>query len=395
MPDDDEHVSAPSSADNDSASASSVAVDPPASAGKQPRHGDITSSSTLPASSSGGSTSSNSSTASSYVYPVRSLLAGIQPANDQLSQSVLNALSAPPPTGGTMSDIAALLRKEKDQQNKDAAQQSRRHSTAAARMKHPSVPSSPSIELQHAFSNLTMQHDDKSMPPRKESDKTVRHHAESEIPASPTGGERVVILPGDRDDDEYNPRHPEPISSAGAEVMATAYTSPSLIMPKPVASHKTHHPSQTSPMDFSQTGIVHLPPLPSNSGSDSGSASGNVSGGSLSSLRNPRSHVQSPLAGPGSGSDSQGVTSSIQRPQTGSVGVQSGSDSAGDSSGGVTRSGSGLSSESSELVTFRFEHIRDEHGFHVVTGREGTLAKCEDEVCNFHTINLIYTADAI
>ena len=33
-------------------------------------------------------------------------------------------------------------------------------------------------------------------------------------------------------------------------------------------------------------------------------------------------------------------------------------------------------------MTFRFEHIRDEHGFHVVTGREGTLTKCEDEVCS-------------
>ena len=37
-------------------------------------------------------------------------------------------------------------------------------------------------------------------------------------------------------------------------------------------------------------------------------------------------------------------------------------------------------SDVSELVTFRFEHVQEENGFFVLTGREGSLTSCEDEV---------------
>ncbi|KEP47962.1 putative phytochrome-like histidine kinase [Rhizoctonia solani 123E] len=40
---------------------------------------------------------------------------------------------------------------------------------------------------------------------------------------------------------------------------------------------------------------------------------------------------------------------------------------------------SGLSEESQELVTVRFQHVEDEDGHHVVVGREGRLTRCEDE----------------
>ena len=111
--------------------------------------------------------------------------------------------------------------------------------------------------------------------------------------------------------------------------------------------------------------------------------------------RDPRSHIQRPLAGSSSGS--QGITSSDgrSRPPVGSVGVQSGSDSADDSSGKTVRLTSSISSGLNELVTFRFEHIRDEHGFHVVTGREGTLTKCEDEVCSVLLSVLSHSAHSL
>ncbi|CAE6413025.1 unnamed protein product [Rhizoctonia solani] len=44
-----------------------------------------------------------------------------------------------------------------------------------------------------------------------------------------------------------------------------------------------------------------------------------------------------------------------------------------------TVSTSGASDESQELVTVRFQHVQDEDGHHVVVGREGRLARCEDE----------------
>ncbi len=34
-------------------------------------------------------------------------------------------------------------------------------------------------------------------------------------------------------------------------------------------------------------------------------------------------------------------------------------------------------------TTFRYKHQKDEDGHHVIIGREGTLYKCEDEVCSF------------
>lgn len=37
-------------------------------------------------------------------------------------------------------------------------------------------------------------------------------------------------------------------------------------------------------------------------------------------------------------------------------------------------------SDSSAYVTVKFQHVEDEHGHHVVLGREGKLQKCEDEV---------------
>ncbi|KAH7336765.1 hypothetical protein B0J17DRAFT_718687 [Rhizoctonia solani] len=40
---------------------------------------------------------------------------------------------------------------------------------------------------------------------------------------------------------------------------------------------------------------------------------------------------------------------------------------------------SGTSDESQELVTVRFQHVQDEDGHHVVVGREGRLTRCEDE----------------
>ncbi|KAF8713157.1 Phytochrome region, partial [Rhizoctonia solani] len=40
---------------------------------------------------------------------------------------------------------------------------------------------------------------------------------------------------------------------------------------------------------------------------------------------------------------------------------------------------SGISEESQELVTVRFQHVQDEDGHHVVVGREGRLTRCEDE----------------
>lgn len=236
--------------------------------------------------------------------------------------------------------------------------------------------------------------------------------AEEKSTALPRGGEHTVIMSGDRDPDEYNPRHPASITEAGAEAMAATYTSPTLAKPKAVQAlqSKQSHLQSSKPLDFSQTGIVHLPPLPRSTGSTSGSdrgpsTSGKFSGGSLSSnamagstgrgaaLSNREEYLRRLDIGKRSALGSGGSADERAGGSAGEGGRfstgPSGTDSAGDSAGEyrVQRSDSGLSDASSELVSQRFTHLEDENGFHVITGREGQLMKCEDEV------NIRLTAD--
>jgi hypothetical protein len=119
------------------------------------------------------------------------------------------------------------------------------------------------------------------------------------------------------------------------------------------------------PFNPSEYGIVHLPPLPLSpsfkinklSASDpnyslegSSYRSNSPSNGSTSQLRmaSPPSFFPEPLNSPGAVSEFQ--------------------------------SESFASSYIDPLVTFRFQHAEDEHGNHVVIGREGKLERCEDEV---------------
>ena len=215
------------------------------------------------------------------------------------------------------------------------------------------------------------------------------HTFDFPLPITEDDGTHVVIRPvtTDRDPDEYNPRHPEPLASAAHDGFATAYTTPTLRQPKAM------HPESGGvgagsgdggdhTIDFSMSGIVHLPPLPSRTASERGSSiSGNVSGGSLASSRKPGGTTYNSAAS-GSGSDSREVARrgprQVQRAPAGTSGSESQGDSAGDIVEVEERSVA--NSTQSELVTFRFEHVVDENGFHVLTGREGALTRCEDEV---------------
>lgn len=343
--------------------------------------------------------SSSSSSSKSYVYPVRSLLSGIQPArHEQVSAAEISGSIGGVHLGPmSISQAAAQLKRERDFRNSQGTR-SARGSLSEGNIIFPTDPPFVPLSGEGYFAQPTQSTAARSndsipkSPLQQQGAKSGEKHEERyEVPAArhpgsapssplnPPGHEneqRVLILPGDRDADEYDPRHPEPISSAGADVLATAYTTPalSLRMPQPMQPASADEPAHSKPIDFSQSGIVHLPPLSSRGDSDRGSS---VSGGSFISSRQARTNVQSPFSG--SGSDPWGR--SDRGKSSGGEGVQSGlsgTDSAGEMQG-ATGSTTNLSS-SSELVTFRFDYVVDENGYHVLTGREGTLAKCEDEV---------------
>ncbi len=178
-----------------------------------------------------------------------------------------------------------------------------------------------------------------------------------------TTGKRAVVQ-RDRDRDEYDPRHPEPFSSAGASVLAASYKNPLLMKP-----HSTH---ASKPLDFSKTGIVHLPPLPSSGSEHSSPTRPSVSSRQASKLSSDNSV---------SNSDRSRPALQFPAPQDTSM-TGSGTDSDSDSQvrqGSPALMSSGSSSRD-ELVTHRFQSITNEHGHHVITGREGVLTRCEDEV---------------
>ncbi|THH10468.1 hypothetical protein EW145_g1296 [Phellinidium pouzarii] len=309
-----------------------------------------------------------SDSAASYVYPVRSLLSDIQPAQKKSPQDVLGATGVHPNVEG-ITKVTTQPRIEKeviDAVTKGALSMTSQvkipfpGEAVSSNSKAPLNPSSGGYFPPASFSSskTSTEASSKSLNETALQSSNVEYqlytsNSDSGLPsgAETVDSKRVVILPGDRDTNEYNPRHPEPISSAGAEVIATAYTSPSLVVPRPLQSSTSSQTSQSIPLDFSKTGIVHLPPLPFRGGSDRGSS---ASGNYAESRR-------------GSASES------------GPAAAFSGSDSAGDSAGEMVHSDSGMSTTSSELVRFKFEHVQDDNGFHVVTGREGTFTKCEDE----------------
>ncbi|KAJ7081401.1 hypothetical protein B0H15DRAFT_913009 [Mycena belliarum] len=108
------------------------------------------------------------------------------------------------------------------------------------------------------------------------------------------------------------------------------------------------------PWNPSQLGLVHLPPRSHASSSANGTRR--------------RSNVSSPhprLCTPSR-------VSSRDRSISGSASVDVPASASGSDATDATDA-------SAQFLTVRFKHVQDEHGHHVITGREGKLARCEDE----------------
>ncbi|KAJ7043874.1 hypothetical protein C8F04DRAFT_1070714 [Mycena alexandri] len=162
----------------------------------------------------------------------------------------------------------------------------------------------------------------------------------------------------------------------------------------PLPPEEVPDKGESEPWNLSRHGIIRLPTIPSvpsrgSTSRDTFPASATVLG---SITGTGPSAGQSEILFPGFAPPSDDVRHS-SRP---SVPVQlvpfvQGSESAhdrlfesnGSSSTQVSGSGSEHASDSDAsnayLLTVRFEHVQDEHGHHVIVGREGKLARCEDE----------------
>ncbi|KIJ60294.1 hypothetical protein HYDPIDRAFT_99027 [Hydnomerulius pinastri MD-312] len=151
-------------------------------------------------------------------------------------------------------------------------------------------------------------------------------------------------------DSTYEPsdiKHPSQFS----EVAASAFSDPTYLIP-PTNSDGI---SQL-PLNPSELGIVHLPPLPpspSTTASEKVSSPGSsaVNAGALQ--RSAAPEAQKPVDHIDAASNQSLLSFNPSKTQSGS--------------------------EPEQWTTTRYSHVEDEHGHHVVTGREGVLTKCEDE----------------
>lgn len=150
------------------------------------------------------------------------------------------------------------------------------------------------------------------------------------------------------------------------------------------------HSQWITTVSMSDTSIVHLPPCSSSHSARSRgtpSHSGNYQADCVP-VSEPQSTGHSPTSSQHTRPTPQSTSESLPMSYEGSsddVGPQSStSASSGTSASGPGRShGSNVDSDDTgeePLTTFRFEHREDDSGHHVVIGREGKLSRCEDEV---------------
>ena len=261
-----------------------------------------------------------------------------------------------------------------------------------------------------------------ALPALPRSRSTLR--ADSLFTLGPVDDSLAHLSQADRDSDDlefYNPRHPPPLSDLVAEAFADV-TSQSALIPQaavdaaddddldrivlgsaritaniednrnagtlasPPADLSSGEPTMPASRDlvpFSQTGIVHLGPRDDTT--DGQSSSRSSSGGpspsprvrySSGSQSRSQGHSQSPrvslLAPAGERDGDSPITSgdasrSSSNPPSSSLASRSESDSSGVSVPG-------------QHIALRYQHVEDENGHHLIVGREGQLARCEDEV---------------
>ncbi|KZT12155.1 uncharacterized protein LAESUDRAFT_720129 [Laetiporus sulphureus 93-53] len=333
--------------------------------------------------------SSTSTSSSSYVYPVRSLLTGIRPGvgqraeesarprGDQHGKSLAAlsiheapALQRSTSSGGVLSTPPASTSASESMSSAGDSPESEGHHHHHHHRRKPRTPNFRDFSLEedpHSRRTFSTVHG--SYFPRSPSGTTSPTHSMLYIPGP--SGEPVEISNGqgkfseDADDHDIRHGHRPHISEVAAEAFASTAE---VLLTAPGLDDAVHAP-------FSHTGIVHLPPVGSHSAPSAPDSSCGRSGRSLGNrdgAGSGRASSSSQL-GPGSQSDldvAQLPSTRGSRPQSPMVTTD------------VTGSESSVSSWSGSdapHIAFRYTHMEDEHGHHLILGREGKLTKCEDE----------------
>ncbi|KAH9829688.1 uncharacterized protein C8Q71DRAFT_863067 [Rhodofomes roseus] len=301
-----------------------------------------------PSSSSISPSSPSISPSSSYVYPVRSLLSGIRPARA--------AADTP-----DVSTPAASLEE---------------HGNAPIGSIPGEAPPSSRSLTGSALLSSTPSFSTKVSEPRKVSTPNFRDFSPDDDPlsrrsfVSAHAALHQAMMDTAFNDDatsnaEADARHPQQISDFASEAFPEVASED--ILPAPDDSVSNFDAALHG--RFSTSGIVHLAPVHSGSNPSAPStisaqsSRGRTSRDSVDG--SDCSAIYTPL-----GEEELVEVPSVQEPDATSSGLKAEDASLSSSNGD---SGEG------PHIAFKYAHMEDEHGHHLIVGREGKLAKCEDE----------------
>jgi hypothetical protein len=304
---------------------------------------------------------------SSFVYPVRSLLNGIQPAGSPLtaSESTISSLPSESRSGGAHSSV------EQRPFDMDSAM------SVADSLSGPCIDSAKDAHNLQSLSSgqlldtkITSARDTSEpsgifpFPTQRPLDIPLLSGEESVQQSTVFSGAGSFSSPSHGSMIEYSKDATLAVAQANFEksdlahssstTMSTSIYKSPCFMNVDAGTAVDHLGDQDDvpdlPFNPSECGFVHLPPI------------------STSTSRQERDEASSTLHA------SNLSAHAVSAPGTGNEPTASDACHSGPS---MERKGA---TDTTVYSTFRFEHAQDEHGHHVIIGREGELRRCEDEV---------------
>ncbi len=350
------------------------------------------------------------SQSTSYVYPIKSLLTGIQPApdNQRLSLSSLSSTgssSSPELTRWIAEEVerARMYRLPyrllatyllcPDDTNIESVNTACDPNTPsstppiscvrAQRSQSVAAPSArPHKTKRHSKSNrksypvVDTIPNFRHFPAEDMSPRSFSRNPSMFSPVEPTSPTLSVSL--EEASPHFNPRHPPPLPIVSQDAFTatshsllpeTAPPDPPQTAPPDPPEIPAAIPSPSDPelpFNTAELGLVHLAPA------EISKPPSSASGASSEHYYTPEASLlaANQLADGATANDDE---DNLQMNSRSASGSPSNSDSGSSESLSET-------SDDGQLLTVRFQAVQDEHGHHVVVGREGLLTKCEDEV---------------
>lgn len=329
----------------------------------------------------------SSQPSTSYVYPVKSLLTGIQPAPPTQSRPSIPRRNSSQSVGlAALQDLLAHQltgTRKKSAEGPDGVSphstSSRSHSMFHHYPSRATVtgPSDVSEVHPHSVSDLFLVQPidrqsslpipfaEAALPPTSTRPSISTSHIslsppglDLHAPNTPPSDTTPSTLQSE-EDKPLTPFESEPLHGPAEYLYNDSNRSSSPT--HSVNSHVSH---------ISQSGIVHLPPLPSTSASSRAGSRGSGSHTHTSS----RKYFPSSNSNVSSQKMDQGQEAREERKPDG------GPSRSNSNPKSIEPNTGGESEPPSDFITTRYRHETDEHGNHLVIGQEGEIRRCEDEV---------------